>query len=137
MPYSPLLIKPFREELTTAGITELNTSDDVDNFLKNKGTTMVVVNSVCGCAAGTARPAVQQALQHTKKPVKVASVFAGQDLEATARFRSHIRDVPPSSPSIALFQDGELIHFIPKHRIEGRDANSLANDLKSVFDEYC
>lgn len=98
---------------------------------------MVVFNSVCGCAAGTARPAVNLALKNAKKPARVASVFAGQDLEATARMRSIIADVPPSSPSIALFKDGELVYFIPKHRIEGRDANSLAQDLISVFEENC
>lgn len=137
MPYSPLLIKPFREELTTSGVKELNTADDVDKAMQLNGTTMVIVNSVCGCAAGSARPGVRLALEHTKKPTNVVSVFAGQDLEATARFRSHIADIPPSSPSIALFKDNELVYFIPKHRIEGRDARALSNDLIAVFDEFC
>jgi putative YphP/YqiW family bacilliredoxin len=137
MPYSPLLIRPFREELTQAGVQELQTPDQVDEMMNQTGVTMIVINSVCGCAAGTARPAIRLALEHSKKPDRIASVFAGQDLEATARFRSHIADIPPSSPSIALFKDQELVYFIPKHRIESRDANSLANDLKAVFDEYC
>ena len=137
MPYSPLLIKPMREELTDTGVKELLTSDDVDALMKKGGTTLVIVNSVCGCAAGMARPGINQALKNNKKPDNVASVFAGQDLEATARFRSHIPDIPPSSPSLALFKDGELVFFVPKHRIEGRDAKALAADLAGVFDEYC
>jgi putative YphP/YqiW family bacilliredoxin len=137
MPYSPLLVKPFRDELTTVGVEELTTSDQVDKMMEQPGTTMVVINSVCGCAAGMARPGVAKALEHTKKPDRVVSVFAGQDLEATARFRMHIADLPPSSPAIAFFKDNELVYFIPKHRIESRDANAVANDLKAVFDEYC
>ena len=137
MPYSPLLIKPMREELTDTGVKELLTSDDVDALMKKGGTTLVIVNSVCGCAAGMARPGVNQALKNNKKPDNVASVFAGQDLEATARFRSHIPDIPPSSPSLALFKDGELVFFVPKHRIEGRDAKALAADLVGIFDEFC
>lgn len=137
MPYSPLLVKPFRDELIQVGVKELNTADDVDQFMKSSGTKMVVVNSVCGCAAGMARPAVKMAMDHAKKPAAVASVFAGQDLDATNHFRNFIQDIPPSSPSIALFKDNELVYFIPKHRIEGRDATSLANDLIAVFEEYC
>lgn len=137
MPYSPLLVKPFRDELIQVGVKELLTSDDVDQFMKNSGTTMVVVNSVCGCAAGMARPAVQMAMEHNKKPGAVASVFAGQDLEATNHFRNYMPDIPPSSPSIALFKDKELVYFIPKHRIEGRDATQVAFDLKAAFDEFC
>lgn len=137
MPYSPLLVKPFREELTQVGVEELTTPESVDKIMDKDGVTMIVINSVCGCAAGSARPGIRRALEHDKKPDRVASVFAGQDLEATARFRNHIADIPPSSPSIALFKDKELVYFIPKHRIEGRDAISLADDLKSVFDEFC
>jgi putative YphP/YqiW family bacilliredoxin len=137
MPYSPLLIKPFRDELATVGVQELQTAEDVNNIMKMSGTTLVVVNSVCGCAAGTARPGVRIALEQGKKPDRITSVFAGQDLEATARFRSYIADIPPSSPSIALFKENELVYFIPKHRIEGRDANQLAADLASIFEEYC
>lgn len=136
MPYSPLLVKPFRDELTSVGVTELLHPDDVEKALDQPGTTLVVVNSVCGCAAGTARPAVRKMMEGAKKPDRVVSVFAGQDLEVTARFRSHIADIPPSSPSFALFKDKELIYFIPKHRIEGRDAESLANDLLAVCEEY-
>lgn len=137
MPYSPLLIKPFREELTTAGIKELNTPNDVDELMKQPGTVMVVVNSVCGCAAGIARPGVAQALENEKKPDITATVFAGQDLEATARFRTYIADIPPSSPSIALFKDGELVYFLPKFRIESRNANAVKEDLIGAFEEFC
>ncbi|SEV87492.1 putative bacilliredoxin, YphP/YqiW family [Chitinophaga sp. YR573] len=137
MPYSPLLIKPFREELTSLGVQELLKPEDVDTIMKMSGTTLIVINSVCGCAAGMARPGVRIALEQEKKPDRIATIFAGQDLEATARFRSHIADIPPSSPSIALFKDNELVYFIPKHRIEGRDARALAADLVSIFEEYC
>jgi bacilliredoxin len=136
MPYSPLLVKPFRDELVTTGVTELLTADDVNKIMEQDGTTLIVVNSVCGCAAGTARPAVTKALGQGKKPDRVASVFAGQDLEATARFRSYIADIPPSSPSIALFKDKELVYFIPKHRIESQNADALASNLTEVFKEY-
>jgi putative YphP/YqiW family bacilliredoxin len=137
MPYSPLLVKPFRDELTSVGIQELVNPEDVNNIMKMSGTTLIVINSVCGCAAGTARPGVRIAMEQNKKPDRIATVFAGQDLEATARFRSYIADVPPSSPSIALFKDNELVYFIPKHRIESRAASDLAADLVSVFEEYC
>jgi putative YphP/YqiW family bacilliredoxin len=138
MPYSPLLIRPFREELTQTGVKELVTPEDVENFFNNQtGTALLFINSVCGCAAGTGRPGLRQAIESdAKKPGILASVFAGQDLEATARARSYFPDIPPSSPSIALFKDGELVYFIPKHRIEGRDANGLAADLTAVFNEY-
>lgn len=136
MPYSPLLVKPFRDELVSVGVQELVTPQDVDQTMQKNGTTLVVVNSVCGCAAGVARPAVQQALQKGKKLDRVVTVFAGQDLEATARFRNHIADIPPSSPSIALFKDSELVYFIPKHRIESRDANAVANDLVAAMEEF-
>ena len=136
MPYSPLLVKPFREELIQTGIQELTTAQAVDDIMKqNKGTLIVFVNSVCGCAAGTARPAINQVMQGKNKPDVAVSVFAGQDLEATARFRSYIADIPPSSPSIAFFKDGELAYFIPKHRIESRDANALAQDIQNALEE--
>lgn len=138
MPYSELLVRPMREELTSAGVQELRTPADVDAFMNEKnGTAMLVVNSVCGCAAGMARPGVRLALQGDHRPDRVASVFAGQDLEATAKARAYIADIPPSSPSIAFFKDGELVYFIPRHRIEGRDANSVASDLSQVFAEHC
>ncbi|SDP98686.1 putative bacilliredoxin, YphP/YqiW family [Mucilaginibacter sp. OK268] len=137
MPYSPLLIKPFRDEISEVGVQELLTPNDVDEIMKQTGTTLIFINSVCGCAAGTARPGIKLALEHDKKPDRVASVFAGQDLDATARFRTYVSDIPPSSPSFALFKDNELVYFIPKHRIESRDANSVANDLIAAFDEFC
>jgi putative YphP/YqiW family bacilliredoxin len=138
MPYSPLLVKPFRDELVNTGVQELHTPQDVDNALNQPGTTLVVVNSVCGCAAGTARPAVRMVMENKtgKKPDRIVSVFAGQDMEATARFRSHIQDVPPSSPCFALFKDKELVNFIPKHRIESTDPQSLANYMLEMVQEH-
>ena len=138
MPYSELLVRPMREELSSIGVRELRTPDEVDAFLNDTtGTAMLVVNSVCGCAAGMARPGVRLALEGERRPDRVASVFAGQDLEATARARAFIADIPPSSPSIAFFKDGELVYFMPRHRIEGRDANAVAGDLKTVFNDHC
>lgn len=138
MPYSELMVRPMREELTSVGVKELRTAADVDAFMADKnGTAMLVVNSVCGCAAGMARPGVRLALEQERKPDRVATVFAGQDLEATARARGYIADVPPSSPSIAFFKDGELVYFMPRHRIEGRDARTVAGDLVAVFHEHC
>jgi putative YphP/YqiW family bacilliredoxin len=128
----------MREELTSIGVEELLTPEDVDRFMAEKnGTAMLVVNSVCGCAAGMARPGIRLALQGERKPDRVASVFAGQDLEATTRARSYFSEIPPSSPSIAFFKDGELVYFMPRHRIEGRDAHSVAGDLAQVFSEHC
>jgi putative YphP/YqiW family bacilliredoxin len=138
VPYSPLLVKPMREELTSVGVQELVTPQDVDNFMNEKeGTAMLVVNSVCGCAAGMARPGVRMALENERRPDRVATVFAGQDLDATARARAYFPDIPPSSPSIAFFKDGELVAFVPRHRIEGRNAQMVADDLRSMFDEHC
>jgi putative YphP/YqiW family bacilliredoxin len=132
------LVKPMREELTSAGVKELLTPQDVDAFMAEKqGTALLIVNSVCGCAAGMARPGVRMALQHDRRPDRIATVFAGQDLEATARARSYIADIPPSSPSMAFFKDGELVYFVPRHRIEGRDARAVASDLIAAFDEHC
>jgi len=136
MPYSPLLVRPMREELSSIGVQELMTAEDVDAFMSQKeGTALLVINSVCGCAAGMARPGVRLALEE-QRPDRVATVFAGQDLEATARARSYMADIPPSSPSLALFKDGELVHFVPRHRIEGRDANAVAQDLVAAFAEH-
>jgi putative YphP/YqiW family bacilliredoxin len=138
MPYPEMLVAPMREELTKIGVTELRTADEVDAFMaETAGTALVLVNSVCGCAAGMARPGLRMALENGVKPDRVATVFAGQDLEATAKARSYFADVPPSSPSVALFKDGELVHFVPRHRIEGRDAGSVADDLKAAFAEHC
>ena len=138
MPYSPMLVKPMREELTSLGVEELLTPADVDRWMAvGQGTGLLIVNSVCGCAAGAARPAVRLALQSELRPDRVATVFAGQDLEATARARGHFADIPPSSPSMALFKDGQLVYFIPRHRIEGKDAQQLATDLGAAFERWC
>jgi len=138
MPYPEALVAPMRAELTSAGIKELKTAAEVDAFMADKtGTAMVIVNSVCGCAAGGARPGVKLSLQHEKKPTRVATVFAGQDTEAVAKARGYFADIPPSSPCVALFKDGELVHFTPRHMIEGRDPRSIAAELAKAFDENC
>ncbi len=135
MPYSPLMVRPMKEELTSVGFNELLTAEEVDEFMADRrGTALLVVNSVCGCAAGQARPGVRRALEHPLRPERLATVFAGQDLEATARLRSYFADIPPSSPSIALFKDGELVYFVPRHRIESRSAEDVAADLTAAFD---
>ena len=137
--YDPTMVAPMREELTRIGVKELTTGDEVDTFMGEKqGTTLVIVNSVCGCAAGSARPGVSLALEQGEaKPDRCATVFAGQDGEATAKARSYFAEVPPSSPSMALFKEGELVHFIPRHQIEGKDAVGVANDLMAAFNEHC
>ena len=138
MPYPEALVAPMRAELTSAGIKELKTPAEVDAFMSEKsGTAMLVVNSVCGCAAGGARPGVKLALQSGKKPARIGTVFAGQDVEAVAKARSYFADIPPSSPCVALFKDGELVHFTPRHMIEGRDPRSIAAELTKAFDENC
>lgn len=138
MPYSPMLVQPMREELSRIGVEELLTAEDVDRWMAAKeGTALLVVNSVCGCAAGMARPGIRRALEHGQRPDRAASVFAGQDLEATARARGHFPEIPPSSPSIAFFKDGELVYFLPRHRIEGRSADDVARDLVAAFEEHC
>jgi len=137
MPYSPLLVRPMREELTSIGVQELLTADQVDQWMNEKnGTALLVINSVCGCAAGMARPGIRMALESGAKPDRVATVFAGQDLEATARARAHFADIPPSSPSMAFFKDGELVYFLPRHRIEGRSADQVAADLSAAISEH-
>lgn len=138
MPYPEIMIRPMREDLTRLGVEELRTADAVDQTVKDsKGTLMVVVNSICGCAAGKARPGVALALQHAVKPDKVATVFAGADIEATDRARSYFTGYGPSSPSIALLKDGELVYMLERYQIEGRDAHQIANELTSAFDEHC
>lgn len=137
MPYDPMFVQPMRDELTEVGIKELRSAAEVDEALKASGLTMVVVNSVCGCAAGAARPGIRLAMEHPVKPDHIVSVFAGQDLEATERARSYFTGVPPSSPSIALMRDGELVAFMPRHHIEGRMAEQIADTLTSAFDELC
>ena len=137
--YPEELVSPMRAELTNVGFDELKSAEAVDNHLKEKeGTTLLVINSVCGCAAGTARPGVAMALQNSqKKPTNLATVFAGVDQEATAKVREYTLPFPPSSPSIALFKDGELVHFVERHHIEGRPAEVIGEHLSGVFDEYC
>ncbi len=137
MPYSPLMVRPMKEELTSIGFEELLTPEDVDRWMGDtEGTAMLVINSVCGCAAGQARPGVRHALTNPARPERLATVFAGQEVEATARARGHFADIPPSSPSIALFKDGELVYFVPRHRIESRSAEQVAADLTAAFDRY-
>jgi putative YphP/YqiW family bacilliredoxin len=132
------MVQPMRDDLTRVGITELRTAEDVENILPNaKGTALVVVNSVCGCAAGQARPGVAEALQHDITPDHLYTVFAGQDKEATAKAREYFAPYPPSSPSIALMKDGELVHFIERHQIENRSADDIAADLTDAFDRFC
>jgi putative YphP/YqiW family bacilliredoxin len=138
MPYPEIMIRPMREDLTRLGVEELRTPAAVDETVKNsKGTVMVVVNSICGCAAGKARPGVALALQHDVKPDKVATVFAGADIEATDRARSYFTGYGPSSPSIALLKDGELVYMLERWQIEGRDATQIATELTKAFDEHC
>jgi putative YphP/YqiW family bacilliredoxin len=129
----------MREELTSLGVEELRTPDEVDQVMaaEDSGTMLLVINSVCGCSAGAARPAVALALKNNKLPDRMYTVFAGQDKEATAQARSYFSDFPPSSPSFAFFKDGEIKAMIPRHRIEGRSAEQVAADLKMVFDAYC
>jgi putative YphP/YqiW family bacilliredoxin len=137
MPYDPLLVQPMREELTRLGVQELRTADEVDATLGLPGTTFVVVNSVCGCAAGGARPAVAMAMEHSVRPDRIVTVFAGQDVEATQRARQYFTQQPPSSPAMAMLKDGELVAMIHRHHIEGRMPETLAQAIKYVFDEYC
>ena len=138
MPYSEMMVKPMREEMVAMGADELKTVEQVDAELGDQqGTTLVFVNSVCGCAAGNARPALRAALKHSARPDRVVTVFAGQDLPATARARQFFADYQPSSPSIALFKDGEVVAFIHRHQIEGRGPDAVANDLTKAFDQYC
>lgn len=138
MPYPPALVAPMRAEMTRMGARELTTSAEVDAAIGDqKGTTLVFVNSVCGCAAANARPGLAMALQHAARPQEVVTVFAGQDVEATARARQYFSDYQPSSPSIALFRDGEVVHFVHRHQIEGRSPQAVAAELTAAFDRYC
>jgi putative YphP/YqiW family bacilliredoxin len=138
MPYSELMIRPMREELTRIGVEEMRTPEQVEQTLnETKGTVMVVVNSICGCAAGKARPGIARALQHTSRPDRVATVFAGADIEATEKARSYFTGYPPSSPSIALLKDGELVWMMERRQIEGKDASQVADELVRAFDQHC
>ena len=135
--YPEELVKPMREELTNNGFSPLHTAEDVDNAIAQKGTTLVMVNSVCGCAAGTARPGTLASLQFDKKPDHLITVFAGVDKESTAKAREHMIPFPPSSPAVALFKDGELVHMLERHHIEGRSAQMIAENLVTAYNEYC
>jgi putative YphP/YqiW family bacilliredoxin len=137
MPYPEQFIAPMRAELTRLGVSELRTPTDVDHAVASSGTVMVVVNSVCGCAAGKARPGIAIALQHDKRPDLVGTVFAGADIEATARARDYLLPYPPSSPSVALLQNGKVVYMLERRDIENRDAGSIAMLLRRAFDEHC
>lgn len=136
--YDERFVTPMRQELVQLGVEELRTPEEVDAKLKDsKGTTLVVVNSICGCAARNARPAVAKALQHAAKPDALTTVFAGQDIPATQRARSYFTGYPPSSPQIALMKDGKVVFMLERHQIEGRTAGEIADDLVGAFDRYC
>ncbi|WP_062198155.1 BrxA/BrxB family bacilliredoxin [Massilibacterium senegalense] len=131
-------VQPMRDELVEAGFEELTTEEEVDAFIQHvKGTTLVVVNSVCGCAAGLARPAAIQSFHHSNHPDHKVTVFAGQDREATAKMRMYFGDVPPSSPSMAILKNEQLVHFIPREQIEGQDVEDIVANVKKAYDEYC
>lgn len=136
--YPQEIVLPMKEELTEHGFCELLTPSDVEEKLKSEGTTLVVINSVCGCSAGTARPGVLMAVSNsTKKPDILATSFAGFDVEAVKKIREHLMPYPPSSPAIALFKNGQLVHYIERHMIEGRSAQMIANNLIGAFDQFC
>ena len=136
--YPEQIVQPMKEELTENGFSELLTKQEVEEQLKQKGTTLVMINSVCGCSAGSARPGVLMAVTNSqKKPDHLATSFAGFDIEAVQTLREHLLPYPPSSPAIALFKDGQLVHFIERHQIEGRPAQLIATNLISAFNEYC
>ena len=135
--YPEELVHPMKKQLTDQGFSELTTTNDVDNMISNEGTTLVVVNSVCGCAAANARPGAIESLNNEKSPTNLATVFAGVDKEATDAARGYMIPFPPSSPCIALFKDGELVHMLERHHIEGRPAELIAENLKNAYNEYC
>ncbi len=139
MPYPEMLVAPMRQQLVEIGFKSLLTADEVSAAMKNnEGTKLMVFNSVCGCAAGTARPGIMKAIQESSKlPNELLTVFAGQEVEAVAKAREFIAPFPPSSPSIGLYKNGELVHFIERHNIEGRSAEMIAENLKAAFEEYC
>jgi putative YphP/YqiW family bacilliredoxin len=136
--YPPEIVIPMKGELTENGFADLTTESEVENALQQQGTTLVVINSVCGCSAGTARPGVLLALENSvKKPDNLATGFAGFDYEAVNKIREHLLPYPPSSPSVALFKDGKLVHFLERHNIEGASAQMIANNLSAAFEAYC
>lgn len=137
MPYNPALVAPMRAEMTRMGAKELTTAAEVDAAIGDqKGSMLVFINSVCGCAAGNARPALSLALKHSVVPQQVVTVFAGQDVEAAARARQYLGEYQPSSPSIALLRDGEVVHFVHRHQIEGRSPQAIASELTGAFDRF-
>jgi len=135
--YPADLIKPMREDLTNVGFEELHTADAVDAAIAKEGTTLIVVNSVCGCAAANARPGARMSLQNAKRPSNLTTVFAGVDREATDKARDYMIPFPPSSPCVALFKDGELVHMLERHHIEGRPAELIAENLMDAYNEHC
>ena len=135
--YPEEMVKPMQAELTVAGFQDLHTAEAVENAVKSAGTTLIVINSVCGCAARNARPGAKMSLDNAKKPDHLVTVFAGVDREAVDVARQHMFPFPPSSPSMALFKDGELVHMLERHHIEGRPAEMIAENLKDAFNEYC
>ena len=135
--YPEYLVAPMRQELTGVGFEELKTAEEVDTAIQSTGTVFVVVNSVCGCAAANARPAAKIAAQSEKHPAKLVTVFAGMEKEAVDQARAHMLPYPPSSPSMALFKDGKLVHIIERHQIEGRPAQMIADNLIGAFEQYC
>lgn len=135
--YPESIVIPMKAELTVVGFEDLTTPDAVNNAINSKGTVLVFVNSVCGCAAGAARPGVRIAVAGAKRPDKITTVFAGFDTEAVAEARKHFAPYPPSSPAIAMFKDGKLVHFVERHHIEGRSAQMIADNLKMAFEEFC
>ena len=138
MPYPEMMVAPMREDLVRVGFSEMRTPDEVDTLLGSETrTTLVAVNSVCGCAAAMMRPAVWMSLQGEKKPEVLTTVFAGQDMEATDRTRDYITGYPPSSPSVGLFKDGQLVYFMERHQIEGRNPEDIAADLRAAYEEHC
>tara|TARA_B100001248_G_scaffold250344_1_gene224323 strand:+ start:178 stop:588 length:411 start_codon:yes stop_codon:yes gene_type:complete len=135
--YPEEIVKPMREQLTNEGFSELKSTNDVNNMISNKGTTLVVVNSVCGCAAANARPGAISSLLNEKKPNHLTTVFAGVDREAVEKVRYYLAPFPPSSPAIALFKDGELVHMLERHHIEGRSAEAISQNLVGAYNEFC
>jgi putative YphP/YqiW family bacilliredoxin len=137
MPYPEVLIKPMRDELTQIGVQEARTPEAVDAAVNQPGTVMIIVNSVCGCAAGRARPGIALALRNSTLPDRIVTVFAGADIDATDHARGYFKGYPPSSPSVGLLRDGELVYLLQRHQIEGREAPQIASELTAAFDRYC
>ncbi|HLT42076.1 MAG TPA: BrxA/BrxB family bacilliredoxin [Sphingobacteriaceae bacterium] len=135
--YPEYLVAPMRKELTDAGFEDLKTADEVDSAINNNDSVLVVINSVCGCAASNARPAARTAVENSKRPTKIVTVFAGVEKEAVDKARSFMAPYPPSSPAMALFKDGRLVHMVERHHIEGKPAQMIADNLVAAFEEYC